>query len=249
MDPLHATADFVRRADRILVVTGAGMSADSGLPTYRGVGGLYEDADTPEGLAIEDVLSGTMLHANPALCWRYIREIEEACRGAGHNAGHTALVALEKYAQVVVVTQNVDGFHRDAGSSTVLELHGNLRRLYCVSCRRGESRRDFDGLPIPPHCPYCGGLLRPDVVLFGEMLPSDTVNRFYMELGLGFDLVLSVGTSSLFPYIAEPVIRARQEGVPTVEINPGDTTVSRFVRVHWRERAAVALPALIEALA
>lgn len=248
MDPLHATAEFARRADRILVLTGAGLSADSGLPTYRGVGGLYEDADTPEGLPIEVALSGPMLRRRPDLCWRYIGQIEAACRGAGPNAGHRALVALEAHAQVVVITQNVDGFHRDAGSTAVVEMHGSLRRLVCTRCDWSEVRASYAGMSLPPSCPACEALVRPDVVLFEEALPTEAVHRLYTELALGFDLVLSVGTTSVFPYIAEPVLRARRQGIPTVEINPGESAVSQAVGVRWRERAAVALPALVEAL-
>jgi NAD-dependent deacetylase len=249
MEPLEATADFVRRADRILVITGAGMSADSGLPTYRGVGGLYEEAATPEGLSIEEALSGHTLRKRPALCWRYIAQIEAACRGAGHNAGHSALVSLESHAQVVVITQNVDGFHGDAGSERVIEMHGTLRRLRCTACAWHEERRSYEGMSLPPTCPACGSLVRPDVVLFGEALPHEAVHGLYSQLALGFDLVLSIGTTSAFAYIAEPVLRARRAGIPTVEINPGTSAVSAAVGTRWRERAGMALPALLEALA
>ena len=233
----------------MLVLTGAGMSADSGLPTYRGVGGLYEDADTPEGLSIEEVLSGAMLRRNPALCWRYIAQIEHACRGAEAHEGHRALAQLERHLDVVIVTQNVDGFHRDAGSSRVLELHGTLRRLRCTGCGASQALRTYEGLQIPPSCPSCAGLVRPDVVLFGEALPSEVLYEWERDMALGFDLVLSIGTSGLFPYIVQPVVHARQRGVPTVEINPGQSTVSGLVDIHWQARASMALPELARCLA
>ncbi|MCO4746930.1 MAG: NAD-dependent deacylase [Proteobacteria bacterium] len=248
MDPLSQTVRWARGADRILVLTGAGLSADSGLPTYRGVGGLYDGIDTADGLPIEEALSGHMMKRDPGLCWRYIAQIEQACRGAQFNAGHAALVELEKHAQVVVVTQNVDGFHRDAGSSKVIEVHGSLRRLFCMGCGRPEDTPDYATMAIPPVCEACGSIVRPDVVLFGEALPGDAMHAWNAEMHLGFDMVLSVGTSSGFPYIAEPVIWARRNGIPSVEINPGSSSVSRVVDLRWPERASVALPALVEAL-
>ncbi|MFT7521621.1 MAG: NAD-dependent deacetylase [Kiritimatiellia bacterium] len=248
MQPLSTATGWARQAERILVITGAGLSADSGLPTYRGVGGLYEDAHTADGVPIEVALSGRMLRTRPEVCWRHIAQIERACRGATFNAAHVALVDLEQHAQVVIVTQNVDGFHVDAGSSRVIEVHGTLRNLHCVGCRRTEIRRDFTGMSVPPLCEVCGALVRPDVVLFGESLPSKAMYAWGDELRKGFDLVMTVGTSSGFQYIAEPVIEARRRGTPTIEINPGHTSVSDVVVLHWKERAAVALPALIEAL-
>ena len=249
MTEVERVATLVRNASRVLVLTGAGMSADSGLPTYRGVGGLYEDADTPDGLSIEEVLSGQMLRRDPALCWRYIAQIEQACRGAEAHEGHRALAELEGHLDVVIVTQNVDGFHRDAGSSKVLEIHGTLRSLRCTICGDSRSLRSYEHLEIPPSCSACGGLVRPDVVLFGEALPSEVLYEWETQMGLGFDLVMSIGTSSLFPYIVQPVVAARQRGVPTVEINPGQSTISRMVDVHWQQRASVALSQLIVRLA
>lgn len=244
MTDLDRAAAMLRAARRVLFVTGAGVSAASGLPTYRGIGGLYAVADTPDGLPIEAVLSGRMLRADPALCWKYIAQIEAACRGARHNAAHDAIAALERDREVVVLTQNVDGLHRDAGSTRVIEIHGTLRRLVCVACGRDETRRDYAGLAVPPRCPACGGLVRPDVVLFGEMLPGPALAALRDEARRGFDVVFSVGTTSAFPYVAAPVLEARARGVPTVEINPGDSEVSHLVDVRLRMGAVEALRAL-----
>src|ERR1700741_4368032 len=115
-------AGELRRARRVLVITGAGISADSGLPTYRGIGGLYEADVTGDGLAIEGAFSRAMLCTRPARTWKYLLQIESACRGARHNDAHTAIVHLERhFRSLTVLTQNIDGFHRDAGSEYLIE--------------------------------------------------------------------------------------------------------------------------------
>lgn len=248
--PLRALAGELRRARRVLVITGAGMSADSGLPTYRGVGGLYDTGPTADGLAIEDALSGGMMRERPELTWKYLGEIERACRGRQPNAGHHVLAALAPaYAQFTVLTQNVDGFHRLAGSRDLIEIHGNLHRLHCSFCAYETDVADYSGLDIPPSCPYCAGLVRPRVVLFGEALPGAELERLVQVIEEGTDLVISIGTTSVFPYIAQPVIAAARRGLPTAEINPGDSEVSHLVRYRVRERAAAALRQLQELLA
>lgn len=245
---IEAAGRLLSTARRILFITGAGLSADSGLPTYRGVGGLYEGALTDIGLPIEQALSGAMFEKRPDIAWRYLSQIEASCRGAHPNAGHYAIARLEAmHGQVTVVTQNVDGFHLLAGSRDVIEMHGTLRRLLCVDCGRVRRVESYAGLSIPPACPHCGGILRPDVVLFGEHLPSQALHRFETVLAQRPDLVISVGTGSAFPYIAGPVLAAAGRGDPTIEINPGGTHLSELVTVRLRMRAAEALPAILDA--
>jgi len=244
-DTLDVVASLLRRAQRILFVTGAGISADSGLPTYRGIGGLYHDRLTEEGLTIEEALSGEMMATRPDIAWRYIAQIEAGCRGALPNVAHRLIAALDQEkALVCVLTQNVDGLHRAAGSRNVIEIHGTVHRLHCMSCGQGRRVEDYAGLSIPPECPRCGGILRPDVVLFGEALPELAIERLESVLSQGMDAVVSIGTTSVFPYIAGPVLWAAREGTPTVEINPGDTQVSQFVDHRLRMCAAEALPEL-----
>lgn len=247
-DEIATAGRLIAAARRILFITGAGLSADSGLPTYRGVGGLYEGALTDVGLPIEQALSGAMFAKRPDITWRYLAQIEASCRGAHPNAGHYAIARLEAlHGGVTVLTQNVDGFHLEAGSRDVIEMHGTLRRLRCIDCGRSRQVANFAGLSIPPECPHCGGVLRPDVVLFGESLPEAAMHRFEQVLEAGPDIVLSVGTGSAFPYIAGPVVWAIQAGIPTVEINPGHTPLSESVRFRFRLRAADVLPALLDA--
>jgi len=251
IDPavLDRVSETFKRARSVLFITGAGISADSGLPTYRGIGGLYEDSGTEEGLAIEDALSGEMLHARPEVCWKYIHQVERACRGASWNRGHEVLAKLEeRYDRVCVLTQNVDGLHHRAGSKNVIAIHGDVHKLACTRCRFRETVEDYAGLSIPPRCPDCSAIVRPEVVLFGEMLPRGAVATLERELARGFDLVVSIGTTSVFPYIAAPVVLARRAGRDTVEINPGTTGVSHVVAHRMQNRAAVALDAIWQQL-
>lgn len=244
-DLVDAVAELLARSQSALFITGAGMSADSGLPTYRGVGGLYNDETPEDGVRIEVALSGEMLARRPSVTWRHIAHIEAACRGARPNKGHQVIAALEqRLGRVVVLTQNVDGLHRAAGSTNVIDLHGRIHHLRCVRCDFAVEVRDFAGIEIPPACPTCGSLVRPDVVLFGEALPADPFSRLQRELDRGFDVVFAIGTTALFPYIARPVLVARAEGIPTVEINPGRTDLSDVVDIRLEAGAARTLAAI-----
>lgn len=223
-------AYLVKKAKRILFITGAGLSADSGLPTYRGIGGLYNGKLTADDMPIEVALSGSVMQQSPEITWKYLLQIEESCRDAGFNTGHEYIARLEELKpDSWVLTQNIDGFHLDAGSRHVIEIHGNFSELYCTRCDYRSMVENYEGLSVPPSCPTCGSLVRPNVVLFGEMLPTKACDILQKQLSFGFDLIFSIGTTSVFPYIAQPVIEARRWGVPTVEINPGTTEVSDYV--------------------
>jgi NAD-dependent deacetylase len=237
-------ADEMRRARRLLFITGAGISADSGLPTYRGIGGLYNNQTTEENFSIETALSGSMMEANPAITWKYLHQIEHSCRGARFNDGHAIIAELQDQFDVCVLTQNIDGFHRDAGSRNLIEIHGDIHDLFCIRCNYTATVPDYSELNLPPSCPRCHALVRPRVVLFGEVLPSHAIQHLYSELDRGFDLVFSIGTTSVFPYIAGPVVQASQMGIPTVEINPTDTNVTRFVDYKLTSGAAASMRAI-----
>lgn len=236
-------------ARELLFVTGAGVSADSGLPTYRGVGGLYDDDLTEDGMPIEEMLSGPMLTARPELCWKHIHRIEQACRGAEPNRAHRVIAAAQqRFERVVVLTQNVDGLHAAAGSLEVVTLHGDVHDLLCTACPWRDRVVDYAGLEIPPACPDCGGLVRPDVVLFGELLPPAAVTALRTEPSPRCDVVFSVGTSSQFPYITGVVAEAARRGLFTVEVNPEPTIVTSLVDVSLPLGAAEAFEALADAL-
>ncbi len=261
VDPLlvEQLAEMLTAARSVLFITGAGVSADSGLPTYRGVGGLYESETTDEGVPIEVALSGEMLSARPEVCWKYMLQIERACRGAEPNRAHDVISLLQARSdRGWLLTQNVDGLHRRAGSNPLIEIHGNLQKLHCVACpwtcrvtdfRTLEAQLGTAQAPKVPHCPRCGSMIRPEVVLFGEMLPLGAVADLERELLAGFDVVVSVGTTSAFPYIAAPVVIARRAGRSTVEINPGTTDVSSIVDLRIQGTAAATFDALAQVLA
>jgi NAD-dependent deacetylase len=247
---LDRVAELLGKAHRVLFITGAGLSADSGLPTYRGLGGLYERNATEDGMPIEAVLSQSMFRQKPELTWKYLLEVEQACRGASFNAAHRIIAGLEsKLDCVIVLTQNVDGFHHLAGSSNVIDIHGDLHQIACTRCRRKRRVSSYAGFPALPRCQSCGAVERPDVVLFGESLPEEKLETLTRELGCGFDLVVSVGTSGTFPYIRLPMIRAQVFGWPSVDINPQSTPMTALAEYHLPLRAATACEALWQRLA
>lgn len=221
---------ILRKSRSILFITGAGISAESGIPTYRGIGGLYNVDTTEEGIPIEEALSASMLAENPRLTWKYLAQIGLAVSAARHNRAHEVIAEMEQhFLRVWTLTQNVDGFHRSAGSTNLIEAHGNMHSLSCTRCAFKSTTNEFELRDIPPKCPRCGSLVRPDVVLFGELLSGAGIERLQSELQKGFDVVFSIGTTSVFPYIRAPIYTAKSQGNVTVEINPCETTVSRDV--------------------
>lgn len=231
---------------RILFITGAGLSAESGLPTYRGIGGLYATADTEHGVPIEVALSGPMFQQRPELTWQHIARLEHAVRSAKPSEAHALIARLEARHDIVVLTQNVDGFHRAAGSTQVIDIHGDCHLLTCTACDFRERREDYAGMAVPPRCPMCGEVVRPEVVLFEEALPALQLARLSAELRDGFDAVFSIGTTSLFPYIAGPVVQAVRQRRLSVEINPDRTAVTELVEVKLACGALRGLQAIFE---
>ncbi len=231
------------------VITGAGISADSGIPTYRGAGGVYDDP--VEGERTVESLTGATLHRDPDRTWRAVAELARHSIAARPNAGHEALVRIERaVASFVLLTQNVDGLHADAGTVNLIDIHGDVLATRCTRCdARGRlTRDDLVQLTRTPTC-SCGGGLRPDAVLFGERLPQRKVylmqDAFYRRTP---DLVLVVGTSAMFPYIDEPVLFAAKAGKLTVEVNPEPTDLSPAVTYALRAPARVVLPQMADVL-
>jgi len=247
-DALGRARRLLERAERVLFITGAGLSADSGLPTYRGLGGLYNGL-TDEGIPIEAALSGSMLRQRPELCWRYLAQLGQACAAAEPNAGHRAIAAFGRREPASwVLTQNIDGFHRQAGfpAERLIEIHGQLEPLACMVCAQvaADAQACLQG-PLPPRCAACGGVLRPPVVLFEEALPSAELQRLHGALDQGFDLVIAVGTTAAFAYIQEPVGRTLALGGDLIEINPDRSALSGLATVQVRKRAVDVLPRLL----
>ena len=235
--------ELLKGCQSIFFITGAGISADSGLPTYRGIGGLYNDKATEEGIPIETALAGETLQNHPEITWKYLSQIEKNCRQAKFNRAHQVIAEMERYfKRVWVLTQNIDGFHSAAGSKNVIEIHGNMRKLRCMKCRWRAKVKDYSQITqIPPLCPECKGVVRPEVVFFGEMLPEYECQVLSEELTQGFDIYFSIGTTSVFSYIQQPIIEAKLLKRPTIEINPAHTEVSGLVDIKINLGAAVAL--------
>jgi NAD-dependent deacetylase len=249
-DPLLPAGlrEAVRGLSSLGVITGAGISAESGIPTYRGRGGLYDDP--AEGDRTIEALSGSTLLYDPDRTWRTIADLARRSLGALPNPAHHALVRLEAgLERFVLLTQNVDGLHEAAGSRNVIDLHGNVRRTLCQVCgAKGRiEREEAARLERAPACPACGGVLRPDVVLFEETLPEDKVARFVQEFyATPPDALLVVGTSAAFSYIVEPIAWAAAQGRLTIEVNPEASDLSSFFSFSVRARAGEAVPRLAE---
>lgn len=240
---------LLRRAKRVLIITGAGISAESGIPTFRGATAAYADGRTEEGLPFEEVLSHTMFLRNPELTWKYLFLLEAAIRGKQPNAGHRAIAAMQTSRRAVcVTTQNIDGLHQMAGSKYVVELHGNMFHMICTGCEYEKRHETFEGLPKLPRCPECKEVLRPDIVLYEEMLPEAALAALEMEQMKGIDILFSVGTTSLFPYVTRPVVLASHMGVPVVEVNPEETPVSEFADFRLRTTAGEAFSGIMREL-
>jgi NAD-dependent deacetylase len=225
-------------AVRVLALTGAGISAESGVPTFRGPEGLWKQF-RPEELATPEAFA-----RDPALVWEWYAWRRKRIAAVRPNAGHQALARLEsRVPEFLLATQNVDGLHGLAGSRRLVELHGSIWRRRCVGC--GEEREDRR-VPeaLPPRCP-CGALLRPGVVWFGEALPEDALREAFAA-SRAAEVVLVVGTSSLvYPAAALPMAAAAA-GAFVVEVNPEPTPLSAHCAVSLRGRAAEVLPRLLE---
>ena len=231
----------LRRAGRVAVLTGAGVSAESGVPTFRDAQtGLWENFK-PEELATPEAF-----RQNPKLVWEWYAWRREKVRSVQPNAGHKALALMAKrYAEFTLVTQNVDGLHQRAGSSGVIELHGNITRTKCFNEDIIVPEWSHTG-EVPPRCPQCKGHLRPDVVWFGESLPEAAINEA-MRASSACELFLSVGTSSVvYPAAMLPEIALRT-GATVVEINPDETPLTAEATFSLRGPSGIVLPDLLRA--
>ena len=245
LDALGAAARALGRADLVVVATGAGMSRESGIPTFReALTGLWARFD-PEEMATEQAFRRAPARVFGWYAWRRM-----VVRAAVPHAGYDAIVALERLLpEVLVVTQNVDGLHARAGSRRVVELHGSLERFRCLDAGHpypadAVPEPATEGELAPPACPRCGAPIRPGVVWFGEVLPEREVALAW-EAAARCAVMLVVGTSGLVqPAAALPRV-ARDAGAFVVEVNPEPSDVSPFATVVCRGSAGVVLPALV----
>jgi NAD-dependent deacetylase len=246
MSPLELSEpvrDRVRSAERVVVFSGAGVSRESGLDTFRGAGGLWERM-RPEELATPEAF-----RADPGKVWRWYAWRYRQASEAAPNSAHGAIARLEAlFPAVMVVTQNVDGLHQRAGSRGLLELHGTITRAVCERC---GSSRDMgeavaESAERPPVC-SCGGRFRPAVVWFGEVLPHEVLVLAYEEATF-CDLFISVGTSAVVYPAAGLIELAHQAGACLIEVNPEPTPFSHVMDLRLTAPAGEALPALVDAI-
>ncbi|GAB4317626.1 MAG: NAD-dependent deacylase [Candidatus Sumerlaeia bacterium] len=237
-EPYESAADRLRRARKVLVITGAGVSAESGIPTFRGADGLWRnynglDLATPEAFA-----------RDPVTVWEWYLWRRQKIASAAPNAAHRVLADWERrFEHFLIATQNVDRLHQAAGSRRIVEVHGNIWETRCVKTGTVYSRDEvsIDPAALPPRSP-AGGLLRPNVVWFGEALPPEPLERIAAFFSDGRpDVTLIIGTTGVLMYIQSLVQTAHYEGSTLIEINPEKTALSSWVDIGLRSTACEAL--------
>jgi NAD-dependent deacetylase len=234
MENIEKVKDFLINCKRLLVLTGAGVSKESGIPTFRGKDGLWRNFDATQ------LATPYAFERDPLLVWEWYNWRREIILKATPNAAHYGIKKLEDIiSDFLLVTQNVDDLHREAGSEKLLEIHGNIFRTKCSRCGiKKFEKRVYKKSELPPKCEKCGSILRPDVVWFGEPIPGDILENIYNFLNKRPD-VLVVGTSALvYPAAYIPYI-AKEKGGKIVEINPDITPLSDIADISIREKAGV----------
>lgn len=241
-DRIAQAARALAGASRVAVLTGAGVSAESGMPTFRGPGGIWDDdvvarVATPSGFA-----------ADPAGVWAWYNQRRQVREGLSPNPAHRALAELEKRVegrggQFVLATQNIDALHQEAGSRRVLELHGSLFRMRCDACQRRREIGPAPAAPVPA-CPDCGQAMRPDVVWFGEALPRETWSDA-VQAAQGCQVFLTVGTSGVVVPAAGLAERAARAGATLIDVNTEAHEAGLEGRIALRGKAGEILPRLL----
>jgi len=240
---IRAAARLVKESGKTIALTGAGLSVESGIPPFRGgagsMAGLWERYD-PEHYATIDAFD-----RDPGRVWTMLAELGGVIRKARPNEGHLAMARLELEGNLAgIITQNIDGLHQEAGSRAVLEFHGNWKTMTCRRCRQQRDSRGVSLERLPPRC-GCGGVLKPDVTLFGEIIPAGVIDTA-REMAGGCDMLLVVGASGEVAPAASIPWAAREAGAVIVEINPEPAPVG-FVGADLRLEgpAGLVLPALV----
>ena len=238
---LDRLVDLMLNCRNCVVLTGAGISAESGVPTFRGKEGLWGKF-RPEELATMEAFV-----ANPKIVWEWYNWRRTLMGEVKPNPGHYALTEMEQLAEnFTLITQNVDGLHRIAGTEEILELHGNIYRNKCVSCDSQYREEDIDPDQIPV-CPKCGGKIRPDVVWFGEMLDEHVIEEAFHRSEQA-DIFLTVGTSAVIHPAASLPVVAKQYQATLVEINPEPTPLTDLADFSFTVKSGEFLPELVTSL-
>ena len=244
---LDAAARAIVAARHVVALVGAGISVESGIPPFRGPGGLWTKFGEPDFLDYERFTE------NPKKWWEdrisrtgAVQELIDALSQAKPNQAHFALAELERLGQLQhIITQNIDNLHQEAGSYAITEIHGNRLKLRCITC---HTRWPLDQFPIdelPPKCPQCGGLIKSDTVMFGEPIPGDALDECIKQTRM-CDCMLLVGTSAVvYPAAGFPT-DAKMSGARLIELNPNETALTPLCDVILRAPAGASLPPLVE---
>jgi NAD-dependent deacetylase len=232
--------EALTNSTRVTALTGAGVSAESGVPTFRGHNGLWRNHD-PMTLATFEAFD-----RDPKLVWEWYMYRRDLVRTIGPNPGHYALAEMASlFDDFTLITQNVDCLHREAGSEVIHELHGNIHRNRCLDCGHIDYTVSFPDLP--PSCPKCSGRLRPDVVWFGEMLPREAIDAA-TKASYQAELFFTIGTSgAVQPAASLPVI-AKQNGALVVEINLEPSEISHICDIKYHGKSGEILPQIVSKL-
>ena len=250
-EDLERAATILESATYTIALTGAGMSVESGIPPFRGPGGLWTKLGEPPMTGYQTFLKDPKAWWENSLANEQPSEMTDfqvALANATPNDGHYALVALEKIGLLqYLITQNVDGLHIDAGTQNIAEIHGNTRKVRCIGCGFRVARDDFSFFEIPPKCPECGDIIKSDGVMFGEPIPTATLAICQQET-LKADCILILGTSAtVHPAASLPEIVYRNGG-NLIEVNPERTPLSTFCSVTLYGNTGVVLPELLSLL-
>lgn len=232
-EAVRQLSEMIENAQRIVFFGGAGVSTESGIPDFRSAHGIYAGA---QGKTYEEMLSHAYFVSQPEAFWRFYKNVM-LYPNALPNAAHRTLAVLEHMGKLkAVITQNIDGLHQLAGSKNVLELHGTVHRNFCMRCGEMYTLSDVLSQDGVPHCPHCGGMLKPDVVLYGEQLDSDVLEESIRQIEM-CDLLI-VGGTSLMVHPAAGLISYRRRGVPVVLINRDETPYDGMARLILRGNIA-----------
>jgi len=228
--------DILCQTKQIVVLTGAGISAESGIPTFRGEEGLWKQ------YRAEDLATPIAFIKDPKLVWEWYDWRRGIIASKKPNAGHKILGRWEKiFPNFILITQNIDGLHQKAGSKNILELHGNIWKVRCTEERTITENHDIPLEEIPPHCPDCGALLRPHVVWFGESLSSSVLHKAF-QVSSSCEIIFSIGTSAVVQPAASLPLAAAEANAKIVEINPDPTPLTSYADFSFRGKAGEILP-------
>jgi NAD-dependent deacetylase len=246
---LRQAAALIRRSHYAVALAGAGLSAESGIPTYRGAEGIWTKFGEPT------IDGWDLLVEDPEAWWKHAiehkvggSEFSAAIDRAVPNPGHYALTDLEQMGRLAhVITQNIDNLQQVAGSRRVTEIHGNRYKVRCMECGMRDRLETTPLDPLPPLCSECGGILKNDTVMFGEPIPKDVLDECYRH-AMAADVFLTIGTSAVVYPAADFPVLAKRRGAPLIEVNPYETPLTDIADVVIRAPSGLVLPALVELL-